>query len=308
MSREPCYPPPPPPLSISLVPIHSLTSTRVSTCVCDRRHPREEKPTQAGSFAIEGMEICASGTAMESLASGGWPVSGLTYNRKAECESNYRFLWRRGRATALAWLLACTVARPTRRWIAAPHQKYRERVSVGDRSRPIQQQQRSNRSRSVSAPRGNYPFRTFKRKPVANTNAARRRTHRRNDRTSKSRREVDDWEGNAREEETIGGLARRRASREGKKRERRGSRRWSLWPWSARELGKGLYALSSVRRGSHGFQPGIFGADRHADGRTDGRTDRRTNERTEREDATREGQAATARVSSDASPHLSVRI
>lgn len=57
---------------------------------------------------------------------------------------------------------------------------------------------------------------------------------------------------------------------------------WSLWLWSARESGKGLYALSSVRRGSHGFQPGIFGADRHADGRTDGRTDER-NEKTQPE-------------------------
>lgn len=47
-----------------------------------------------------------------------------------------------------------------------------------------------------------------------------------------------------------------------------------------RQPGKGLYALSSVLRGSHGFQPGIFGADRHADGRTNGRTDGR-NEKTQ---------------------------
>lgn len=58
-----------------------------------------------------------------------------------------------------------------------------------------------------------------------------------------------------------------------------------------------LYALSLVLRGSHGFQAGIFSADRQRgrNGRTQAWGERRR-------------LPATARVSSDASPHLSVRI
>lgn len=108
---------------------------------------------------------------------------------------------------------------------------------------------------AVSTPRGNYPFRTFKRKPVANTNAAR---HEISEGTSGRKRERKRGDGNGRGE---------RKARRGRK----GKKRWRCGGWLAGwlvvrcALGRGLYALSSVRRGSHGFQPGIFGADRHAD-------------------------------------------
>lgn len=72
-----------------------------------------------------------------------------------------------------------------------------------------------------------------------------------------------------------------------------------------RDAGKGLYALSLVLRGSHGFQAGIFSADRQR-----GRNGRR--QRARRGGGGTKGKRrlppATARVSSDASPHLSVRI
>lgn len=197
------------------------------------------------------------------------------------------------------------VARPAQR-NRCPPSKYRERVSVGNRWKP---EQRSNRSRaavrSVSAPRGNYPFRTFKRKPVANTNAARRGCV---DRASKSR--TTSGRKRAREETArrsegngAAGLARRRTgeptrvARARKGRDGGGvARLWSAPVWEG---------VIRVKLGSPWFPWIPAGYLRR--GSTRGRTNERTDGRTEREDAA-ERQPATARVSSDASPHLSVRI
>lgn len=75
-----------------------------------------------------------------------------------------------------------------------------------------------------------------------------------------------------------------------------------------RDAGKGLYALSLVLRGSHGFQAGIFSTDRQR-GRNGWRTRARWEAGRRKEGkGERRLVAATARVSSDASPHLSVRI
>lgn len=92
-------------LSLSLPFRFSLAFIRISTYVSNRRHPREEKSTQAGRQA--GRPVSRDRSLRERNRDGisrvpVGPLGGLTYNRKAECESNYRFLWRRGRATALA--------------------------------------------------------------------------------------------------------------------------------------------------------------------------------------------------------------
>lgn len=55
---------------------------------------------------------------------------------------------------------------------------------------------------AVSTPRGNYPFRTFKRKPVANTNAARHEIS--EDIGKKTREETRRWKREGREENEEG--------------------------------------------------------------------------------------------------------
>lgn len=139
--------------------------------------------------------------------------------------------------------------------------------------------------RSVSTPRGNYPFRTFKRKPVANTNAARHEISEDIAR-KKTREETRRWKGWNCDGEGGGG------GRKGKE------ETVAVWlaVGSAREAGKGVIR---VKLGSPWFPWIPAGYLRR--GSTRGRMNGRTDGRNER-------QPATARVSSDASPHLSVRI